>query len=149
MYSRWRFITITGNPLPGTPRVIADRAEVIAKLHREIFPPPSKLEPPPRPTGPIIADDEKLIQRIRLSRHGLKFARLFLKGDISGFPSPSEADFWMVGRLAFWSGGDAERIDRIFRRSALMRPKWDTGPPSYGQRTIRAACAPRPAKETP
>ena len=42
---------------------------------------------------------------------------------------------------AFWTGPDQERIDRLFRRSGLMRPKWDErhGAQSYGERTIATA----------
>jgi len=37
----------------------------------------------------------------------------------------SRADLALCGMLAFWCGGDPERIDRLFRRSDLMREKWD------------------------
>jgi hypothetical protein len=30
----------------------------------------------------------------------------------------------LYGLLAFWTNRDAERMDRLFRRSALMRQKW-------------------------
>jgi putative DNA primase/helicase len=45
--------------------------------------------------------------------------------------------------LAFWTGSDAERVDRLFRRSGLMRQKWDrpTGTSKYSELTIRAAFA--------
>ena len=41
----------------------------------------------------------------------------------------------------FWCGGDTERVDRLFRRSGLMRDKWDrqTGDASYGDTGRRAA----------
>jgi putative DNA primase/helicase len=43
--------------------------------------------------------------------------------------------------LAFWTGGDAQRMDRLFRCSGLMREKWDreTGASTYGSLTIAAA----------
>jgi hypothetical protein len=43
--------------------------------------------------------------------------------------------------LAFWAGGDAGRIDRLFRQSGLYRPKWDErrGQETYGQHTIATA----------
>lgn len=40
------------------------------------------------------------------------------------FPGPSEADMALAASLAFWWGGDAKAIDRMFRRSGLMRDKW-------------------------
>ena len=37
----------------------------------------------------------------------------------------SRADGALLAQLAFWTGKDWARMDRLFRRSALMRPKWD------------------------
>jgi primase-polymerase (primpol)-like protein len=39
--------------------------------------------------------------------------------------------------LAFWTGGDATRIDTLFRQSGLYRKKWDRN--DYRNRTIREA----------
>lgn len=36
--------------------------------------------------------------------------------------------------LAFWTGGDAERVDCLFRQSHLFRSKWDRR--TYGQATV-------------
>jgi putative DNA primase/helicase len=45
--------------------------------------------------------------------------------------------------LAFWTGGDAARMDALFRSSGLMRPKWDErhygGGQTYGDHTIEEA----------
>ncbi|MBQ6488262.1 MAG: hypothetical protein IJI75_03440 [Solobacterium sp.] len=46
--------------------------------------------------------------------------------------------------LAFWTGGHRDMIDAVFRRSALMREKWDRrdyNGLTYGDRTISAAIA--------
>jgi hypothetical protein len=37
----------------------------------------------------------------------------------------SDADAALVAHLAFWTGRDVARIDRLMRQSALARPKWD------------------------
>src|SRR5262249_44036992 len=44
--------------------------------------------------------------------------------------------------LAFWTDKDRQHMDRIFRSSGLMRPKWDErrGSKTYGDRTIEEAC---------
>jgi hypothetical protein len=47
----------------------------------------------------------------------------------------SSADMALASHLAFWTGRDCERIDRLMRRSALARPKWDKHT-SYMQTTI-------------
>jgi primase-polymerase (primpol)-like protein len=45
--------------------------------------------------------------------------------------------------LAFWTGGDAARMDRLFRQSGLMRAKWDevhfADGATYGEQTIERA----------
>ena len=40
--------------------------------------------------------------------------------------SQSEADLSLCCKLAFWSGKDKQQMDRLFRKSALFRDKWDT-----------------------
>lgn len=52
----------------------------------------------------------------------------------------SSADAALAQHLAFWTGGNCERIERLMRQSALARPKWDSHK-SYMQRTITGACA--------
>jgi len=39
--------------------------------------------------------------------------------------SQSEADLALCCKLAFWTERDASRIDVLFRRSGLMRDKWE------------------------
>ncbi|MBS0586372.1 MAG: hypothetical protein JSS37_00060 [Proteobacteria bacterium] len=50
----------------------------------------------------------------------------------------SSADMALAQHLAFWTGKDCERIERLMRRSALARDKWDSHS-SYLSRTIRTA----------
>ena len=67
-------------------------------------------------------------------------ARL-LAGDWSGYASRSEADLALCSFLAARHGGDAAQVDAQFRKSGLMRPKWDEprGELTYGQRTVARA----------
>ena len=55
--------------------------------------------------------------------------------------SHSEADLALCGILAFWTGKDIARMDRIFRCSCLMRDKWDEkhGAKTYGRMTLEKA----------
>lgn len=45
--------------------------------------------------------------------------------DDGGGYDESSADAAMIGALAFWTGRDAPRIERIMRQSELFRSKWD------------------------
>lgn len=38
----------------------------------------------------------------------------------------SKADAALAAHLAFWTGGNCERVERLMRRSALARDKWNT-----------------------
>jgi primase-polymerase (primpol)-like protein len=47
--------------------------------------------------------------------------------------------------LAFWTGGDEQQMDSLFRDSGLMREKWDevhyADGSTYGEKTIERAVA--------
>jgi hypothetical protein len=144
LYSEGRYFTVTGDHLLGTPSTIEGRQAELEALHAEIFPlglPSTERTPPPPPTD---LDDVALIDRACHARNGEKFARLWA-GDWAGagYPSQSEADVAFCHLLAFWTGREAARMDRLFQQSGLMRPKWDarhfSDGTTYGQATIRAA----------
>lgn len=85
-------------------------------------------------------DDDRLIEIALGSRTGEQFRRLW-NGDTSGYPSHSEADMALCTRLAFWTAKDPAQMDRLFRRSGLMRDKWDRSQSgsTYGDITINHA----------
>jgi primase-polymerase (primpol)-like protein len=99
--------------------------------------PTATAGPPPPPNHDL--DDDTLLERARSARNGDKFRRLYDEGNIDGYGSRSEADLALVGEIAFWTGPDPDRIDRLFRGSKLMRDKWDRD--DYRERTIEKALA--------
>ncbi len=137
MYAEGRYFTVTGNHVDGTPLMIEERTEQLARLHADTFTP----EPAAKPR-PVDLDDATLLNRARAARNGPKFCALW-DGDASEYASQSEADLALCGILAFWTDKDAPRIDRMFRQSGLMRPKWDEHrrDSTYGERTISRAIA--------
>lgn len=52
----------------------------------------------------------------------------------------SAADAALAQHLAFWTGCDAPRIERLMRQSKLMRPKWDERPEYLTTMTVPKAC---------
>jgi len=75
--------------------------------------------------------DAELIRRATSSKSG-KTIQALLDGDSSlwsgrdsRYPSQSEADMGLCFFLGFWTGGDPERMDQLFRESGLYREKWD------------------------
>jgi primase-polymerase (primpol)-like protein len=94
----------------------------------------------PSPALAELSDDD-LIDRAKRARNGDRFTRLWA-GNLSDYGGDhSRADAALCCMLAFWSNGDSDRIDRLFRRSGLMRDKWDrrSGETTYGALTIRVA----------
>lgn len=58
------------------------------------------------------------------------------EGKTEGYPGQSEADMALIGKLAFYFGRNAAKIEEIFGRSALgKRDKW-TSRPDYRKNTI-------------
>lgn len=95
----------------------------------------------PAYTGP--EDDDKLIEMmLRSGSTASKFGNAATVKDLWDanvtvlsrmYPAYSEggdfdhsaADAALMSHLAFWTGKDAPRMDRLFRRSSLMRPKYE------------------------
>ncbi|MFD1514096.1 hypothetical protein [Halomarina rubra] len=151
LYESARFFTVTGARVDGTQSEIRERTEAIAAVHREHIPSSTTqttqnaAEPPAaQGTAGESLDDTELIERAQQAANGQKFNRLW-SGSIAGYDSHSEADMALCSMLAFWSGGDATQIDRLFRDSGLYRGKWDevhfADGSTYGEKTVDRAIA--------
>lgn len=91
--------------------------------------------------------DDRLWKIMFGSRRGSEIRALY-NGDVSrytnstGEPDWSRADLALANHLKFWTKSDSSRMDRMFRQSGLMRPKWDEQHGqfgTYGQMTIGRA----------
>lgn len=81
--------------------------------------------------------DDQVVLRILGSPQAEKFLRL-VRGDTSDYGHDhSRADQALVSILGYWCVGDLDQVDRLFRQTALMRPKWDSE--SYRRATLRKA----------
>jgi primase-polymerase (primpol)-like protein len=140
IYDSARYFTVTGQHIEGTPLSIQERQSELDDLLEELFSFPTK----PRTVRPPVVtsrSDEELIESAKRARNGERFKRLW-NGDISEYGNDhSRADAALCCILAFWTGGNAQRIDRLFRLSSLVREKWDrpTGGETYAALTVRAA----------
>jgi primase-polymerase (primpol)-like protein len=142
MYDSGRFFTVTGAHVKGTPFSIEPRQKELHVFYAELFDDDragGTVAPQPT-TG---SADAKLLAKAASAKNGKRFERLYHEGDISDYPSASEADLALCSTLAFRTYGDQGRVDRLFRSSALFRPKWDEqhGAQTYGQMTIEKACS--------
>lgn len=125
MYTRGRFLTVTGNHLPGSPEAINHRTDQAAQLHRQIFGEQKPRRQPQALSQVENLDDQTLLEMIRKSKQGPKFNFLWSGGVKPDYPSQSEADLALAGLLYWWSGGNEEQVKRLFAQSGLYRDKWD------------------------
>jgi putative DNA primase/helicase len=132
---------MTGEQISGTPLTVEQRQAEIDHLQAALSS-QSSGEPKPSIVRPSMSEtDEGLLSRAGRARNASKFNRLWA-GDLSDYDGDhSRADAALCAMLAFYTGSDAVRIDRLFRSSALCRAKWDrsTGGSTYGRVTIDAA----------
>ena len=144
VYEEGRYFTVTGKHLGGTPLAINDAQVEINRLAQEYWPAPEVHSAMARGMPTLLAD-AALIDRAAKARNGHAFTRLMNGNSSMHGGDHSTADLALCGLLAFWSGGDEEQIDRIFRTCALYRSKWDEmrGDRTYGQRTIDKALSGR------
>ncbi len=138
VYSSGRYFTMSGKHIAGTPFHIEERQGQLNALLSERFSfEQQTVSPEVRRYAEV--SDAVLIDRALRAKSGPRFRKLW-SGDTSDYDGDhSRADAALCRMLSFWTGGDYERIDRLFRLSGLMREKWDrrTGEESYGARTIR------------
>ena len=147
MYSRARFFTLTENQVEGTQDDLKqDEGELQWVL--ETFIEKKKKQQSKKEkktsTNSFQFSDEEILSRAKASSNGQKFSDLYEGRWQSYYGSQSEADMALCAMLAFWTGRNAEQMDRIFRSSALVRDKWDerhsSSGSTYGQDTISKAC---------
>jgi hypothetical protein len=137
IYESGRYFTLTGNHVEETERDITDCTSEVLAFHKQVFGEAEQPPANPRPAPIVNLSDAKLLRAAARAKNGDKFSRL-MKGDTTGYPSHSEADLALCILLAFFTGNDAERIDRLFRQSGLYRDKWENRP-DYRDKTIKAA----------
>jgi hypothetical protein len=171
VYAAGRYFTLTGRRLDDSPAVIADRPDRLAEVYAAVkgeggdtgaMPPLGGVstegergdapaaddarlnghhcDPGGRPYGPP-ADDGELIDLARNAPGiGPRFRELYDRGAEAG-DDHSALDFELAKFLAFYTGKDALRMERLMGGSALgQREKW-VSRPDYRRRTIERAIA--------
>ena len=161
-------MTITADLVPGSPLHIASRQDVIDRLiaehagreklvkvqeqsaqatqATERIIDPRDWRTLPENTFEKQRDrwtDEEVIEKATHAKNGEQFKALFERGSLVQFGGDqNRADLQLVKYLLYWTNGNQEQTNRLFERSALMRPKWRDrknaggGGHSYGEVTI-------------
>ena len=145
-YDKDRFFCVTGDHLPGSPEYLLTGGGALAQFHEKYLASKDSPVPEAAPTDETFTSaisDEEIIRRALASpTKGERFKALFRDGDISSFGGDdSLADMSLCNDLAYFCSKNKIQMDRIFRTSALMRPKWDSkrGEQTYGSITIDKA----------
>lgn len=143
MYSSGRYFICTGNVYNDNYLTVKDCTESIKVLHSKYLPTLVPKAETSNRQAVVDLDDAEVIDKARNCKTGYLFAALYEGNWQGAFPSQSEADLAFCNQLAFWTGRNEAQMDRIFRSSGLMRPKWDKkrGAETYGNITIGKACA--------
>ena len=140
MYNTGRYFCCTGNVYDEKYTKVVDCTETIKVLHSKyLYEETPKVAP--RVFQAVDLSDQEIIDKARNCKTGGVFQLLY-SGQWQGlYASQSEADLSFCNMLAFWCQKDAQKMDRIFRTSGLMRDKWDKfrGQYTYGQKTIEQA----------
>lgn len=163
IYTRNRFIALTGTHFRGDPR--GDHTAALARTIADYLPEAISGPDAEWTTGPVAdwrggGTDEQIIQTLmnRATAHavfgaGASFADLWtanVEALQRAFPDPtgkaaynaSAADQALANHLAWATGYDCERSRGLMLRSALRREKWERD--DYIRRTILTAAAGRP-----
>jgi putative DNA primase/helicase len=144
VYASKRFLTLTGDAIEPY-RNFEERGNALRLVMDKYMKRDARKSPSPvdtRPSSLVLSDDD-IIERAS-SRYNAKresFVKLYA-GDTSSYKNDhSSADLALCNMLAYWTGLDAQQMDRIFRTSGLMRDKWDSrrGGSTYGELTIGKA----------
>lgn len=111
-----RYLTFTGNAINDLPIVdIRDKVMVLLEAYMKKS----------NHTSSDMDNDFDILSIARKAKNGDKFSKLFDEGDTSNYGSHSEADQALCNILAFYTEGDFEKIDALFRKSKLYREKWE------------------------
>ena len=149
IYDHARYFTVTGKPY-GEVKPLAERTEQLREVYARYMPKESEKRKQRAEQSRFASNatdnlsDAELWERMFNSEQGEKIRALH-DGDISGYESHSQADSALCCYLSFWTGGDALRIERMFRESGLMREKWERA--DYRERTIEHAIEITPKAE--
>jgi hypothetical protein len=158
LYTEARFCALTGTSAIGDASL--DCSASLAGVVAQYFVPTATgdwagwtTEPVPEWSGPD--DDTELLRRMQVSgqrsaaavfggQGALTFNDLWTRNEDAirqRWPTGwSDADMALANHLAFWTGKNCERMERLMRASALVRDKWDAHR-TYLADTILKACA--------
>ena len=142
MYDTGRFFTVTGKALKGYS-VLNERTTEVKYIHEKYMKKPEKKSEPKREYSNQVIDlsDREVLDKMFSSTSGSAIKALYC-GDMSAYANDhSRADQALANHLVYWTNGNYNQADSLFRQSSLMRDKWDErhGAYTYGEMTMQKA----------
>lgn len=139
IYDQNRYFTVTGNHFRDTPLEVKQCQEQLDLLYKRVFEDTADSSQILQPVKELLTD-EQIIEKASFASNCDKFLKLMAGYWEGYYKSESEADLGLLGILKFYTQSSSQ-LDRIYRKSRLMRDKWDTkrGETTYGQSTINKA----------
>ena len=111
-YVTTHFVTVTGNVYQNSDIIECTEAlQWLLDTHMKRPTPKVSVETMERES---YLSDESVLDKAMSAKNGEKFKKLW-EGEITGYPSQSEADQALCSILAFYCNGNYEQIDRLFR----------------------------------
>jgi len=153
LYTESRFVAFTGNFLQNTGAADYRPDPETWQAFVETYFPPSSIPvatvvesgPCPEWSGP--ADDNELIQKAIESQSARSLIgaeasfRDLWEGNLPADCDKSSMDMKLCNMLAFWTGRDRQRVERLWAMSALGRRDKFKNRPDYVSRTVADACS--------
>ena len=137
IYCSARYLTVTGN-VYGELKPLQPRENEMLKTYRECFISEQKNNANKGAQNISYSEnksDNEVLEAMFNSKNGAKIQALY-NGDLSEYDGDdSRADLALTSHLVYWTKGNSAQVDRLFRQSRLMRPKWDEW---HGRGTYRA-----------
>jgi putative DNA primase/helicase len=141
IYDRKRFFAVTGQRFGNAPTLVSEEQSALEWLYYIVWGQQyrrSTSEAYENKTlqATVDASDTAIIEAASRAKNGADFLRLW-GGDTSAYGGDdSSADLALCNYLAFYAR-TPERIDQLFRKSGLMREKWNRQ--DYREGTIALA----------
>lgn len=142
MYQQGRYFTVTGD-LWDNNNTISERESMACLVQKAYMKPKEIAEQNKSKSPPALLplNENEILTAARNSRNGMLFSELYAGSWQGRYGSQSEADMAFCSMLAFWFQCDFDKMDAVFRKSGLMRDKWDRkqSGSTYGALTLKKA----------
>lgn len=145
VYQHGRYFTFTGNR--ENDNEVFERTDELEELFEKYFGgAPDEAETHSGSAEENTMSNAELWERMFRSANGDSI-KSYYDGHLLN-NDHSATDMALCNFLAFWTGKSADKMDSMFRETALMRDKWDrvhhSSGETYGERTIAMAIAGTP-----